>query len=137
MKTQETIYQPNILINSTNRESLIVYENNLHMNAWLFHDKMNTYISIYAKSPYFEDDVHVILKNNELIIQVGVKVEVEKPYWIKRNEKESYFILNSVYAIIKSSKIYLPDNSRYNLVSYCILQNGLLNIIIKRWEHSF
>ena len=137
MKTQEIIYQPDILINSHQRESLIVYENDLHMNAWLFNDELHDYLSIYAKSPYFEDDAHVILKNNELILQVGVKIEVEKPYWIKRKEKETYFVLNSVYAIIKSSKIYLPDNSKYNLVSYSILQNGLLNIIIKRWKHSF
>ena len=116
---------------------ITIHENHLKIRAVVNHEMVGNIIRIQVFSPYFRNEAHVLLRNNQVIIQAGISIEIKKSYSDSHFIGNKYFTLNTVYAIIKSSRIDLPKEGRYSLVSYSMAKNGILLLNIRNWNHTF
>ncbi len=111
--------------------------NDLKIKAWLYRDRFLDRIMIYAESNFFTDNVRVIAQKKDLVVQVSIKIKINKPYYVSGQYQNSMFLRKSMYAIIKTSRLKLPEDHLYKLEYFQIIQPGLLLITLSKWNHSF
>lgn len=85
-------------------------------------------LSIMAYSPCFRDNFKLLLKDNMLIVQVGVDHVMNTPFKMHLLDKESRYVLNSDLVAIKSAEIKLDNNFLYEVNGYNLVNRNALQI---------
>jgi hypothetical protein len=85
-------------------------------------------MSIIAYSPCFQNDIRLMLKNNFLIIQVGVDEAYDRPFKMHLLDKENQYLLRTGLMPTRTAEIKLDGSFLFNINDYCLVSRNLLQI---------
>jgi hypothetical protein len=106
--------------------------NNLGINKLTFiRDKFKNLLIILVESDIMMSrDVYVFLKENILVIEAPLLVDLQRPYRTHLIEKENLDEFNRETNSIGFSEIKLFKKYIYNIISFNMIKPGLLKIVL-------
>jgi len=104
------------------RINKIEYAKNRHKNLLIL--LVESEVMIYG------NEVYAFLRENMLIIEAPLLIEVEKPVRTHLIEKENLEEFEKEIAEIRFTEIKLDKKYKYNMISYSMIKPGLLKIVM-------
>jgi hypothetical protein len=109
--------------------------NHLGINRLTFiRDKFKDQLMILAESEQMiSKEVYVFLKENILVIEAPLKVDLERPYRTHLIGKKNLDEFNREDPDINFTEVRLSKKYYYNIKSFEIIKPGLLRILLSCW----
>jgi len=127
MKTQQNSYKLN---NNPGYPFLFITleKNDIGLAMHSFTSSTLGTLSIIAHSPCFQNDIRLLLKNNILIIQVGVDEAYDRPYKMHLLDKENQVMFRTGLMAVKTAEIKLDSSFRFTIHNYFLVSRNVLQI---------
>ena len=127
MKTQQNSYKLN---NNPGYPFLFITleKNDIGLTMHSFTSSTLGKMSIIVYSPCFQNDIRLLLKNNFLIIQVGVDEAYDRPYKMHLLDKENQVMFRTGLMAVKTAEIKLDSSFRFTIHNYCLISRNVLQI---------
>jgi len=127
MKTQQYSYKLN---NNPGYPflSITLEKNDIGLSINSFTSSTLGSMSIMTYSPCFQNDISLLLKNNFLIIQVGVEEAYDGPFKMHLLDKENQYLLRTGLMAAKTAEIKLDSNFVFTINDYYLVSRNLLQI---------
>jgi hypothetical protein len=109
--------------------------NHLGINRLTFiRDKFKDQLMILAESEQiFSKEVYVFIKENILVIEAPLKVDLERPYRTHLIGKNSLDEFDREEASIDFTEVRLSKKYYYTIKSFEMIKPGLLRILLNCW----
>jgi hypothetical protein len=85
-------------------------------------------MSIIASSPCFQNDIRLLLKDNLLIIQVGVEEAYDRPFKMHLLDKENQVMFRTGLMAAKIAEIKLDNSFLFTISDYFLVSRNVLQM---------
>jgi hypothetical protein len=122
-------------IPDTTQYYILRHRNHLGINRLTFiRDKFRHQLIILAESSRLVTrEVYVFLKENILVIEAPLMLDLEKPYRTHLLGKESMDEFNNGSSKINFTEVRLSKKYYYHVLAYDMTKPGLLRIVLSYW----
>lgn len=127
MKTQQNSFKLN---NNPGYPFLFITleKNDIGLTLHSFTSSTLGTMSIIVYSPCFQNDIRLLLRNNFLIIQVGMDEAYERPFKMHLLDKENQVMFRTGLMAIKTAEIKLDSSFVFTISNYCLVSRNVLQI---------
>lgn len=127
MKTQQNSFKLN---NNPGYPFLFITleKNDIGLTLHSFTSSTLGTMSIIVYSPCFQNDIRLLLRNNFLIIQVGMDEAYDRPFKMHLLDKENQVMFRTGLMAIKTAEIKLDSSFVFTISNYCLVSRNVLQI---------
>lgn len=127
MKTQQNSFKLN---NNPGYPFLFITleKNDIGLTLHSFTSSTLGTMSIIVYSPCFQNDIRLLLRNNFLIIQVGMDEAYDRPFKMHLLDKENQVMFRTGLMAIKTAEIKLDSSFVFTISNYCLASRNVLQI---------